>query len=79
MSNLGQGYWECRRVEALTQGTQGKKTEKAVAPYLISPASAPLPNFKAFAERMKNQLSNIQCMSQVTEWWIGCRDMLAQS
>jgi len=21
----------------------------------------------------------IQCMSQVTEWWSGCRDMLAQS
>ena len=23
MSNLGQGYWECLRVRALTQGTLG--------------------------------------------------------
>ena len=36
------------------------KNGACFAPYLlqISPASAPLPNFQASAERTKNQLSN---------------------
>ena len=35
MSNLGQGYWNAGEWEALTQGTQGEKTEKYITPYLL--------------------------------------------
>ena len=39
MSNLGQGYWECRRVEGTHTKTKGIKTEKSVAPYLLRVSS----------------------------------------
>jgi len=42
--------------------------------YLPSLCTFPQP--KASAERKKLA---IQCMSQVTEWWSGCRGMFAQS
>ena len=56
MSNLGQGYWECRQVEGTHTRNKGKK-EKSVASYLLQVSARfflsvsranymTLPNFK---------------------------------
>jgi len=39
----------------------------------------PLHLSQTFKHLLRAQKSAIQCMPQVTEWWSGCRDMLAQS
>ena len=35
MSNLGQGYWECRRKGGTHTRDTGEKDRKYVAPYLL--------------------------------------------
>jgi len=62
-------------------GTQVVKRESIfqmsffASKYLPSLCTSPKPSSICW----KHKQLAIQCMSQVTEWWSGCRDMLAQS